>query len=371
MDAPSTQPAPEIPKRANLKWLVRLALGLALVALLVGRDKGVGVAQVLGSVSWLVLPGSVLFYWAGQVLSAAKWQMLLRARGAALSLRECCRLYLIGMFCNLWMPTNIGGDAVRAYLAAPRCGGKAVAAASVLVERLTGLAALLLIGLGGLLGVRAGGGDANTNGMSANGTNAAYLERVAGLHEEPMLHLLATMIGALLLLALGVWCLRAPAVRLEQRAPQHRLARAWAGLHQALDFYLRPETRGALAVALGLSLLFQASQVVLNIALARAVGLALPGAVFWWLVPALTLASLLPVGLGGLGVREAAAVTLLSNSGLLNTSAATGHSATAATVVAWSLLWQATIWLSSLPGIFWRGRGEELSAELAPERVEG
>ncbi len=39
-----------------------------------------------------------------------------------LPLRECCRLYLIGMFCNLWMPTNIGGDAVRAYLAAPAAG---------------------------------------------------------------------------------------------------------------------------------------------------------------------------------------------------------------------------------------------------------
>jgi hypothetical protein len=55
-----------------------------------------------------------------------------------------------------------------------------------------------------------------------------------------------------------------------------------------------------------ISLAFQASQIGLGIGLGRAVGLDLPTATFVWLVPLLALASLVPVGIGGLGVRVAA-----------------------------------------------------------------
>jgi uncharacterized membrane protein YbhN (UPF0104 family) len=63
-----------------------------------------------------------------------------------------------------------------------------------------------------------------------------------------------------------------------------------------------------------LSLVFQASQIVLNIFLARAVGLNVPPLVMWWLVPVLARASLVPLGIGGLGVREVAALKLLGSS---------------------------------------------------------
>jgi uncharacterized protein (TIRG00374 family) len=273
------------------------------------------VRRVLQAVPWPVLAGSVAFYWAGQVLSAAKWQLLLRSRGTRISLRECCRLYLTGMFWNLWVPTNIGGDAVRAYAVAPHCGGLSLAASSVLIERLTGLLALLVIGAIGLA----------IDSAHDGGT--------------PGLNLIVMTAGVLLLGTAALMAVRVTAFRLKARFPQHSLVEKWAGLHRALDSYADPDHRPALAIALILSLVFQASQVLLNIGLAAAVGLDLPFVTFWWLVPLLALASLLPIGIGGLGVREAAAVTLLG-----------GFGVSGGTVVAWSLLWQATVWLASLPG---------------------
>ncbi|HVF10871.1 MAG TPA: lysylphosphatidylglycerol synthase transmembrane domain-containing protein, partial [Abditibacteriaceae bacterium] len=97
---------------ALVRWLARLALGLVIVGVLAAGRGGTKTWHVLQAVPWPVLLGAVLFYWLGQVLSALKWQYLLRARGADLSLAACCRFYLVGMFWNLWMPTNIGGDAV-------------------------------------------------------------------------------------------------------------------------------------------------------------------------------------------------------------------------------------------------------------------
>jgi hypothetical protein len=297
---------------------------------------------VLRSASGFVLLGSVVLYWAGQVLSAAKWQLLLRAQGASLSLFECCRLYLVGMFCNLWLPTNIGGDAVRAVLAAPKCGGAAIAVSSIFVERITGFLALLLIGVVALLADLL----SPRKGYMAKGNMAM----------SPFMIIIQAMVVALLFAAL-FWMSRRAAKRLSHKAPHNNLARKWAALHRALDEYGSRDRLGVLATSMLLSLVFQASQVVLNLVLARAVGLQLPPLVMWWLVPVLALASLVPLGIGGLGVREVAAIKLLSASGI-----------SAETVLAWSLLWQATVWLASLPGaLWWKSRSDARVLANKPE----
>jgi hypothetical protein len=157
--------------------------------------------------------------------------------------------------------------------------------------------------------------------------------------EAPGLHLILITAGLLVFGTAALLAARMAAFSLRTRFPEHGLVEKWAGLHRALDSYTGHVHRRALAVALILSLVFQASQVFLNIGLAAAAGLDLPFVTFWWLVPLLALASLLPVGVGGLGMREAAAVTLLG-----------GFGVSSGTVLAWSLLWQATVWLASLPG---------------------
>jgi uncharacterized membrane protein YbhN (UPF0104 family) len=298
---------------AASKWAVRALLGLVILGLILSRrDTAREVWAALTGVSPLVLAGAVALYWAGQVLSAWKWQLLLRGRGANISLVTCCRIYLAGMFGNLWLPTNIGGDALRTSLLnrqarVPLAG----AAASIIVERLTGFAALLGLASIGLV-LRGAGGQGAT-----------------------------ILWGALAFFGLlGLGCL------LLGRMMQSKtgiVARKLASLRDALSFYGQKRLRGLLWSSLAISLLFQASQVMLNMGLARAVGLDLPGTTFWWLAPLLSLSGLIPAGIGGFGVREGAALALLSPE--------FPHLA-AGQIVAWSLLWQATVWLSSLPGAF-------------------
>ena len=288
---------------APWRWLARAFVGIAIVALLIHqRQTAATVWATLCGVSPLIMLGAVAFYWAEQVLSAWKWRLLLRARGADVSLASCCRIYAAGMFGNLWLPTNVGGDALRAALLARQCPtlGRANALASILVERLTGFAALLIIAALALL----------ARGASARGW-------------QTLLVALAIFAGLGL-----VW--------LALRRLSHPKI---VSLRAALHFYWRRDNRAVLGWAMALSLLFQMSQILLNIGLARAVNLGLPARVFWWLGPLLSLSGLIPAGIGGLGVREAAALALLRD-----WNVASGH------IVGWSLLWQATVWLASLPG---------------------
>ena len=328
-------------RKAQASWLLRLTLGIAIIAILV-RWKGAGVSAALAHASMTHLLAAVGLYLASQLISAFKWKLLL---GAALqaqasndearitpvrtapTLGECYRFYLIGMFCNLWLPTSVGGDAVRAALAGRRWGNLSLSASSILVERITGLIALLAIGAGGWLFWWP-----RNSGAEISGGASGQVLRLA------LCALLAAgVLGAALL------ALRRLAFHLEENSSSKFIAK-WAKVHRALDLFASPKLRLALLQAAALSFLFQSTQIGLNLFLARAVALDLAPGIFVWLVPSLGIASMIPLGIGGLGVREGAAITLLQ--GTLPSAIAPA----ATTILAWSLLWQATLWLAGLPG---------------------
>jgi uncharacterized membrane protein YbhN (UPF0104 family) len=78
-------------------------------------------------------------------ISVFKWRLLLRSNDIQVSSLELFRHYWSGLFLNNFMPSSIGGDVGRVTLL-HRFGRPAEVAASVLVERLTGLLVLLAVG---------------------------------------------------------------------------------------------------------------------------------------------------------------------------------------------------------------------------------
>lgn len=77
-------------------------------------------------------------------LSSWKWKVILRAQGITISHARAFWLYVVGYFFNTVLPTNVGGDVVRAYALGKSTGKNAEAFSSVFLERFTGLTALLL-----------------------------------------------------------------------------------------------------------------------------------------------------------------------------------------------------------------------------------
>jgi len=80
-------------------------------------------------------------------VSAWKWQVILRALKIKVSVFKCFWLYVVGYFFNTVLPTNVGGDVVRAYALGKSTGRRAEAYSSVFVERFTGLSVLLLMAI--------------------------------------------------------------------------------------------------------------------------------------------------------------------------------------------------------------------------------
>lgn len=131
--------------KKRLRTIIVVGITLALLALVLRR---VGLADLLDT-----LRGADLRYLALSVLvtpllagvSVAKWQALLRAEGHDVAFFYLVKLYLAGYFFNYFLPSNVGGDVVRIVEVGSHIGDHARGAASVFMERFTGLLVLALL----------------------------------------------------------------------------------------------------------------------------------------------------------------------------------------------------------------------------------
>lgn len=84
-------------------------------------------------------------------VNATKWRWSLRLHGDVFPWRYLFRVSCMGYFFNNFMPSAIGGDVYRVYRTWPSEGEKASAVSAVFVERLVGVALLMLNGFMGAL----------------------------------------------------------------------------------------------------------------------------------------------------------------------------------------------------------------------------
>jgi uncharacterized protein (TIRG00374 family) len=120
----------------------------------VGRqDDGTSVEAVPGLVTyWRNLDGllfllGALCYLATVVIAGTRWWWLLRVNGMPVSLGQALRLTWIGIFFNVIVPGQTGGDLIKALYLMKHCPGQRVPAlVSVIVDRVLGLASLAILG---------------------------------------------------------------------------------------------------------------------------------------------------------------------------------------------------------------------------------
>lgn len=254
---------------------------------------------------WLATAGGLA---AGHAVAAMKWRQLLGAVGAHCTPLQALRAHGAGLFANLLLPSLVGGDIVRAA-ALTRDGHAAAVATGSIADRLIDTLALALLAALGAIVIQP--------------VRTWHWLAIAGVAAS-------VLVGP------------AIALRLLRGAPLARLPPRLAELAIRLrDAALRlAEAPGTAAAALGLSLAVQLAFVWLNARLGSALGIQASFGVWLLCWPLAKLVALLPISLGGLGVREAALAGLLG-----------GFGVPAALAVGQSLLWQvALIAVGSLAG---------------------
>lgn len=246
------------------------------------------------------------------VIMSWRWHRLTTVLGGVLPAAPALRWTFVGLFFSNALPTSIGGDAVRIWLLDRRGTAKGLAFTSVLIERTSGVAILGLMVL-------------------------ACLPSLWPRLSTPLATSLG--VGALLVVAVAL-----------SAAVVDRLTPDW--LPARVRELLRSTGRG-------MRRLLERPKDVANLALLGAVsagvgigaayvighklGIAEPYAVYVALVGGAVLLSVLPISLGGWGVREAGMVSLFG-----------GIGADPGSALILSVLWAVLGLAVSLPGgVLW------------------
>jgi uncharacterized membrane protein YbhN (UPF0104 family) len=229
---------------------------------------------------WLA---ALALYALTQVVSSLRWQLLARPLGFRQPTRQFVAYYYVGMFFNLVLPTSVGGDVVRAWYLGGRSGRKLPAVLSVLADRASGLLMLVAIACSGVA--------------------------LCPLRLPPRVVWAVSAVGLVVLAGVAVLVGMA---RYSVLGTQYSvLGTGWRAKLIMLHDVMFPRP-GVFLLTTLLSLFVQSANVIVLWLIGLSLGLDVPASYYWVLVPAVTLMTLLPVSVNGMGVREWGTVLMLA-----------------------------------------------------------
>lgn len=289
-DRPPSDAAASGGTRGFLKTAIKISVSVALMTwILSGADlAAVWAALKNASFEWIAIAVAMQFLGGGII--AFRWAGLLSVRDVTPGVAYLYRSVLVAGFVRQFLPSIIGGDAVRGY-DAWRAGAKpGFAAVSLVVERMLGLVALAIFVL-----------------IAAMASD----ELARRVPDAPILvgAGLATLAAILAVLVLGGGR--------PLRALHRLVARAPAGLRGKIEaatgaFGAYRGQSKAVFRAFALSILLQVNVVTYYWVLGQSLGFDLSYWDFYILAPLAIFVMMAPVTINGIGLREAAFVFLLA-----------------------------------------------------------
>ena len=312
-------------RRTTLTFVAKAAVSALLVAIILSRADIPGVRETIAAASWPELVAALALFTVTPLLGGLRWWLALRGMGRPAGLRELTAFFSVALVIGQVLP-SVAGDGVRVLLASRRGYGLRVSVQSVLIERVFMVLSLLGLALATSPLLAAFTGDRGPIWISG----ALFAIGIAGF-----VFLLAADRAPVPFAHLKLWQAFAYAAEPARRLLRSRWGAflALAGVVSNLNFVL-------VAMVLG-----------------HALGVRATGWDFLAIMPAVTLATSLPISLGGWGVREGVFVLLLGRIGV-----------PAAEALSLSLLYGLFGMMSGFPGLLaWAigGRGREGAAPSA------
>jgi glycosyltransferase 2 family protein len=205
---------------------------------------------------------------------AARWWLLLRGQGFPARFGQVFFITYAGIFFNNFLPGAVGGDLSKAILAASGEQRKAAIAGTVILDRLIGLAVMIVLAA------------------------VCMTPYVGRFQDRRLVWLVYGLFGAMVT---GTLLYFSPPVRrLVAKLPFQKTVAELDGVFRTVG-----EQKALVAKAAGLSFSAQVGWILLIYVLARAMGVA--GAELWMFFifePIIFIVTALPISVGGWGVQE-------------------------------------------------------------------
>ncbi|HSQ20448.1 MAG TPA: lysylphosphatidylglycerol synthase transmembrane domain-containing protein [Blastocatellia bacterium] len=288
----------------NLRGWVQAVIGFSALALLVMRSNAQGLIEALRNTRVGYLPLAVAASFAVTWLMAHRWRAILAAKGLQLKTRRLFVYYLIGIFFTSFVPGGgVSGDVARLIYVDREVRDKSLVLSTLVYERLIGVFTLLLIGLAATLMTRAYG------------------------QGDPMIYVSEAFLalGFVVIVTLMTGYISSRLARLirtiGRRLKIVRLAEAAARTLELISELRRDG--GLLFRTSAISVLIRIVWSLGCYLVAWAMGLPIGLLTVFAFISLVDLVRLMPISIGGLGVREWAIVVLFAGLGITREQALT------------------------------------------------
>lgn len=296
------------------KIILKIFISIGLLLMLIYVAEMPSVFSKIKDVNIYYIFGCVAILCCAQLLSSVRWQKILKADGVKIPLWYLFSSYMIGMFANNFMPTSIGGDIVKTYDIYRITKNMTLSFLSVFLERFTGLIILLILSW---LGVSIVWQSASADTLG-----------------------IWIVINVSCITVVLCFVNRATAERIQTYLDTSRMFQKITGIGGAFKAVRSFTTKKILlAELLLISVPIQLITVIIYYVLSQSIGVNISFVFLLFTVPLITILSLLPISLGGLGVRESTTVLMFSIDGISPESA-----------LALSLVYTGVVYITGLLG---------------------
>lgn len=264
-----------------LNLSIKTLISLILIGYVLGKVNVGSIINSIKSANFLLLVAAFTLHFIGLYLSAYRWQLLLKAQGTNISLLTLSNIYLVGFFFNIFLPSSVGGDIVRAYDTGKLSKSHIRSAMVIIIERLTGIIGLLLI---------------------------ATIAFWAGKEEIRQLYSLKIVILIFVFsMIVFIFLLFYPALieNIVEKFRKFIPGKINSKIGEILNIVkIYADRKNTLYITLILAFLLQVNVIIHYYLLSLSIGMNISGPFLFLTVPIIMVVLMLPVSINGIGLRE-------------------------------------------------------------------
>ncbi len=269
----------------KLSFLIRIAVSLGLIAFMLSRLDGDDMLRFLRRADVSLVLLTLVTVFVDRSFMVVRWMKLVEALDIHVPRLRVVKIFFLSTFFGSFLPSGVGGEAVRAVSFSRLTSRRVESVASVVMDRMLGLLSMLLMGF-----------------MSLTVFYRVYP------HPALVGVVVVLAVGVVAALALGLS--RTMHVRVLALGKENWLSKATRAMGRYRD------RLGTLALVLGLSLGVQGLRVLQAYFLSEALDLETPLVYFLCFIPPILVVTMLPISVGGWGTTNVAYVALFSQVGM-------------------------------------------------------
>lgn len=276
-------------KKNNIKFIIRALISIAVLCFLLSKIEFSSLKQTLCNFNPLFYICAVLVLFIHLFFLAYAWRITLLGKNINIAQKDIYRAVLTSFFFGSFLPSAMGPDIILTFNIGKSLPEKQHAPSSLLFIRLIHVAAIFLV----------------------SGIVLFFIAKTFALKQILVLTWILS-----LSIWISYWIAIHPASRrlAERISNRHRWLRFIHKIFHSFSTFGLDNKVLIKVWFLGLCMAF--IKVMIDYLIARALGLHIPYLWFLGLVPAISIITLLPISIAGLGVREGAYVGVFSNMGI-------------------------------------------------------